>query len=265
MTSAAHLYRNDGHTSFADASADLLAPAGSQIALGDLDGDGDLDACFSVSTIAWNDGSGRFHDLVSNDLTWIYPGERKRVRLGDLDADGDLDAVEGIHFRNGIRNGWVDYLQPFVNEGSASFQPLSFAGSGALFFDLGDVDRDGDLDLFDGSQVFTNLTRSLAWRAPPRIGHPLVLELTGGKRAPFLLVAASATQPPRPTPFGLLQLDPSSVVFHRAGSLDGAGRSAISFDLPRDPALVGRIAYWQALIGRPPRLSNLEVTEIGGF
>ena len=177
-----------------------------------------------------------------------------------------MAVVEGIARPSAMRFFPLgESTQPFLNRGSAMFQPLAFPPSFASHFDIGDVDQDGDLDLFDGSQVFTNLTRSLAWRAHPRIGHPLVLELTGARSSPFLLIATSAARPPRSTPFGLLQLDLASTVFRRAGRLDGTGRAALSFALPRDPALVGEVAYWQALIGAPPRLSNLEVVDIGGF
>ncbi|NIS75166.1 MAG: VCBS repeat-containing protein, partial [Deltaproteobacteria bacterium] len=64
-------------------------------ALGDVEGDGDLDIIEGNSgqpNRVWlNDGTGTFADsgqlLGSSDTT--------SVALGDLDGDGDLDIVEG--------------------------------------------------------------------------------------------------------------------------------------------------------------------------
>lgn len=63
------------------------------VAVGDLDGDGDLDAFFSKSRsgthhVALNDGSGTLTDTHS----FTDSGESNGVALGDLDGDGDLDA-----------------------------------------------------------------------------------------------------------------------------------------------------------------------------
>ena len=65
------------------------------VALGDVDGDGDLDAFVANSNQAnrvWlNDGSGTFTDSgqsLGDSSSWA-------VALGDLDGDGDLDAFVG--------------------------------------------------------------------------------------------------------------------------------------------------------------------------
>jgi hypothetical protein len=66
-------------------------------ALGDLDGDGDLDAFLAngrnegiePDTVWWNDGQGDF----TNPLRQAYQAEKMHVALGDLDGDGDLDAL----------------------------------------------------------------------------------------------------------------------------------------------------------------------------
>jgi hypothetical protein len=121
-------------------------------ALGDLDGDGDLDLLAAViaprqgrnqdpaDRVLINDGWGNFSDsgqrLGGTDST--------AVALGDLDGDGDLEALVGTG-----RGAMV-----WINQGRAqSGQEGTFALSGqevsgsqtrAVF--LSDLDGDGDLD-----------------------------------------------------------------------------------------------------------------------
>src|SRR3972149_3578848 len=69
-------------------------------ALGDLDGDGDLDAYLAngeneglaKDTVWFNDGSGNFYKSV----TQSFEAETRFVTLGDLDGDGDLDAMTDV-------------------------------------------------------------------------------------------------------------------------------------------------------------------------
>jgi hypothetical protein len=65
------------------------------ITLGDLDGDGDLDAVMAnggnvSNTVLLNDGSGLFVQMSDRTLG---VGHSFDIALGDLDGDGDLDAV----------------------------------------------------------------------------------------------------------------------------------------------------------------------------
>lgn len=111
------------------------------VAVGDVDGDGDLDLCLALGelgkTTLWiNDGKGKF-----------TPGAEVADRgrspcFGDVDNDGDLDLWLG-------RLG-ADLL--LENDGSGRFAAVDVPALAAYqahttFARLWDVDSDGDLDL----------------------------------------------------------------------------------------------------------------------
>jgi len=146
-------------------------------ALGDLDGDGDLDLFAAViapkqgrntdpaDRVIINDGSGSFTDSGQR----LGETDSTAVALGDLDGDGDLDALVGNE-----RGAIV-----WINQGGAqgglggtfalSGQEISGAQTRAVF--LSDLDGDGDLDALvagrrqavvwwnDGSATFTRSSR----------------------------------------------------------------------------------------------------------
>lgn len=113
------------------------------IALGDLDGDGDLDAVFSNMSAdaceVWlNDGSGGFRNSYQR-LGYAAHG----VGIGDLDADGDLDLF--------VARASTDTASTvYLNNGSGRFastgQDLGDRTIAANFITLVDVEGDGDLD-----------------------------------------------------------------------------------------------------------------------
>jgi hypothetical protein len=123
------------------------------VALGDMDGDGDLDAFVangeSQTNSVWlNQGDGTF---VSNGQS-LGNANSLSVLLGDLDGDGDLDAFVG---NLGANEVWL-------NRGDASFADSGqrLGGVGSYDLDLGDLDGDGDLDVFvANSDPFTNANR----------------------------------------------------------------------------------------------------------
>src|SRR5690606_7480509 len=74
------------------------------IALGDVDGDGDLDIVINggntrTITTLFNDGSGRFGEQVSSD---IAQRADRALRLVDLDGDGLLDIVTIAYADNAV-------------------------------------------------------------------------------------------------------------------------------------------------------------------
>jgi hypothetical protein len=155
---------------FVEASWRLDSLGTEAIALGDLDGDGDLDAFLAngflvdeesevvsdqPNMVVWNDGSGLFSDSGQR----LGLANSKAVALGDLDGDGDLDAFVG--------NGKADEV--WINTGGAqSGTPGVFSDSGqrlgsshTIAVLLEDLDRDGDLDAV--------VTRQSSFRTRPQI------------------------------------------------------------------------------------------------
>ncbi len=157
-----------GSLSFIDSGQRLGAANSWDVALGDLDGDGDLDAFVANSAqgkaknAVWiNDGQGSF---TRSEQT---PGYGQGVTLGDLDDDGDLDAVVTHWSENKNSAIWL-------NDGSGNFaesgQNLGLAFRPAL----GDLDDDGDIDIFlaqiEANTVWLNDGRGIFRDSGQRLG-----------------------------------------------------------------------------------------------
>ncbi len=114
------------------------------VALGDLNGDGWLDAVFAGGAgaiVLLNDGAGRLtvdHPLL--DDAGAVLGGAHAVALADLDADGDLDGLLGRSLASdGVLRG--------DGAGNLTFEPLAEPNLGiTLSAELADADADGDLD-----------------------------------------------------------------------------------------------------------------------
>ncbi|HEY2387406.1 MAG TPA: FG-GAP-like repeat-containing protein [Candidatus Binatia bacterium] len=154
-----------------------------QVAIGDLDGDGNLDAALALANstdgggILLGNGDGTFKPVV----TYAMPGHTPSSKLGDLDGDGDLDWVLSS-FGAGL---WRIY----VNDGSGAFtkdQDIP-ADSNPSCSVLLDIDNDGDLDMALSDEI-ADTVKIMQSENPPSLLCP---PAPATCRAPFVPGKAS--------------------------------------------------------------------------
>ncbi|MCH8965008.1 MAG: VCBS repeat-containing protein [Planctomycetes bacterium] len=126
-----------------------------QMTIGDLDGDTDLDIVFAnggnfgspgpllTQRVYINDGSGHFTDESAARLNFF--GLCRGVELGDIDNDGDLDMIFAQDFNRLPALFVNDGAGFFTNVTAAQLPNITLSSSRAQF---GDIDNDGDLDLY---------------------------------------------------------------------------------------------------------------------
>lgn len=136
------VWLNDGNGSFANSGQNLGALVSTAVALGDVDGDRDLDAVVgtfrSVPNKVWlNDGSGQFMD--SGQALGSF--STRDIKRGDIDGDGTLDVFSvDLQFPG-------DSSHIYLNDGTGIFTlGLTLPAQPNIRGDMGDLDADGDLD-----------------------------------------------------------------------------------------------------------------------
>lgn len=160
-----------------DSGQSLGASASFEGGLGDIDGDGDLDAFFAnfigeASRIYTNDGFGIFFD---SGQTLRSVDSSLGIRLGDMEGDGDLDAF--------LANSAGEANRVLQNNGSGIYidsgQALGVAQS--IGVSVGGLDGDADLDLLfaniSGNRVYVN-NGSGAYAADQSLGSAFSFDVT---------------------------------------------------------------------------------------
>ena len=169
------------------------------VALGDLDGDGDLDAF--LGNLFGGDNHQRGDRVLLNDGDGLFTDTDQRlgeavtfsVALGDLDGDGDLDAFVGTNTNrqtfvgpNTNRHDGISIRtedEVWLNDGNGVFRDSGqrLIRRGDILVVLGDLDSDGDLDAFvthlgydkiwlnDGTGTFTDSGQEISWGASREI------------------------------------------------------------------------------------------------
>ncbi len=129
------------------------------VAVGDLDGDGDLDTLSASAyddEVAWYEnvdvatpGTGDGTTWVQHTITATANGASS-VAVGDMDGDGDPDALSAS--RGDDKVAWYENVGAPGDGSIWVLHTITTAANGAYSVGVGDVDGDGDLDALSASR-----------------------------------------------------------------------------------------------------------------
>lgn len=141
------IWLNDGTGTFSDSGQELGSSSSIDIAYGDFNGDSYVDIIFANSDYEGsdskqylNDGNGIF-SFHSN----VFPGLNTRsIISADFDNDNDLDFMIGVWSINDANT-----ITLKINDGAGNYTDgIKITESNNLNLAHGDVDMDGDIDVF---------------------------------------------------------------------------------------------------------------------
>lgn len=249
-------YVNDGTGAFVQVGPRIRHMNGSVthgVADLDLDGSTDLAVTNANVDIHTVDGTNGIDLTPVTSLPLSTQSSSPVLLFADLTGDG----LPEIHVSNG---------DLWRNQGGFSFLdvsgelPLAAPATYGRRATAVDLDLDGDVDLVRGGQlqIAWNVERQLALRFWPRVGDPLVLDTYGVPGALFGIWASLSGASPTTNVAATFRLDLSDVIFVGYGTLDGAGRGALTVPVPEYLAVVGQAIDFQAVIGVPYLWGNVE-------
>jgi hypothetical protein len=275
--------RNGPGTVFTDVTATTWPGAataghGTRLVLGDVDGDGDVDAIQSIrngasSTLQLlrNNGSGVLSDATAGYLPSTNGDYISAIHQFDVDRDGDLDlwlqkwsAATGNTYSRLLRNSGDGHHADVSTVTLGSIAPLE-----KLL--VADLDHDGDVDVlgapWDGWDVYRNTWLDLCLTSLPTLGQTFQYRLRcqpGQLGAPATgIVGIATTRLTTPLvipPFGELHL-PANALLVPVGIPAPLGEATLSLTVPAAPSLFGMPLFAQCLFLAGSDLHLGRVTE----
>ncbi|MBN2147855.1 MAG: VCBS repeat-containing protein [Anaerolineales bacterium] len=134
------------------------------VAIADVDGDGDLDALAGGSenaTISWWENNRTDTGWAEHVVHYEHAHIIRKIEVADVDRDGDVDVI-------GVSNG-KGYVAWWENDAAGTFWTRHYISGGLDAFPspqsahIGDMDRDGDVDVIVSRNAEGQAPVDLVW------------------------------------------------------------------------------------------------------